>query len=649
MIFILKICFKVFYDDDEDVNRNDENPLLRAATCFIQAETNLEEFVFSIPSSIQALSFIKGTDTGNKTLKISYLEHFDELLVLEIQGSDPITEDSALNDLTFEIDGVVLNLKYLNLDQVRIRNSKLRELRLHEETNEEDIEIKFESVTFIEKKDNSEILPYYKYKEIQKNLESPILIEFSNLILIRMFSCNLQNIHWEMFDGLQNLKYLILEKNNLKFIPNFAFYGTPNLKSLSLARNNLLNIQITDLAGLLEMEYLDLSYNNFSQLSELSFPPFPNLKVADFRDNPITIVFPNTFDIMNTTDCILLGSEEMKLQLLPNSFLGLNQLIKLAIHNVDVALLKQDLLVGMPVLKELILSGNVNKIEFDAFTELPQLEKLILSNCNIYNISMDSFYGLENLQVLDLSKNKLNFLPPNVFDDTIQLKELLLNDNELKELPTDIFKNIPAKLIRLTDNPWHCSCAMGDWDPMVINKIKQKIITSCDSQHDKAINCLFEKKYAYVYENRMAPKCATPKKVKNLSVFQAIRRHLQCKNHKLQLKKPVKVQEKLTKLTPAKPIKNIDVSGKNNHEPNELMMYQKKDLKNIKIQDHNLNDFIQNQNYNLDQLSPFGFQFSEQANKGHEKIKNKIYKKKKIQNLIKLNKMKKDLNYNKEM
>lgn len=638
-----KINFKVFFDDDEeDMNVNDENPLLRAATCFIQAETNLEEFVSNIPSSIQALSFIKGADTGNKTLKVSYLEHFDELLVLEIQGSDPITENSALKDLTFEIDGLVLSLKYINLDQVRIRNSKLRELKQHD-----DIEIKFESVTFIQKNDNSEILPYYQYKEIQKNLESPILIEFTNLVLIRMFSCNLQNIHWEMFDGLQNLKYLILEKNNLKFIPNFAFYGTPNLKSLSLARNNLLNIQITDLAGLLELEYLDLSYNNFSQLSELSFPPFPNLKVADFRDNPITIVFPNTFDIMNTTDSIILGSEEMKLQILPNSFLGLNQLIKLTINNVDVPILKQDLLIGMPVLKELILSGNVNKIEFDAFAELPQLEKLILSKCNIYNISMDSFYGLENLQVLDLSKNKLNFLPPNVFDEPTQLKELLLNDNELTELPTDIFKNIPAKLIRLTGNPWHCSCAMGDWDPMVINKIKQKITTSCDSQHDKGINCLFEKKNVYVYENRMAPKCTTPNKVKNLSVFQAIRRPLQCKNHKLKLKKPVKPQ-----VTPAKPVKNIptkiDFSGKNNHEPNELMMYQKKDLKNIKIQD-NLNDFIQNHNFNLDQLSPFGFKFSEQTNQDQEKIKHKMHKKKKIQTLTKFNKMKKEFSYDKEM
>lgn len=539
--------------NDDDIQFDENNPLLRVATCSLQAETNIEQFILTLPQSIQALSLIQSFESGNKTLRTSYVEHFNELLILELQGSELMRTDTLENKLTIEIDTAIITLQYLNLDKVEIKNSNLRQIKYEDEKQDEDIEIMLKSESVIEKEEQPEILPYYKYKEIQKDLESPLLTGFTNLILARINACNLQNIHWEMFSGLQNLKYLMLERNNLKFIPSFAFYGTPNLMILSLAWNNLLNIQITDLAGLLELEYLDLSHNNFSQLSELSFPPFPKLKLADFRDNPITAVFPNTFDIMNRTDSIILGGEHSRLQLLPNSFLGLNKLMRLTIHNVDVPVLKQMLFTGMPVLKELVVTGNVNKIEFDAFLEIRRLETLILSKCNITTISMDSFYGLQYLTVLDLSKNQLKYLPPKIFDEQKNLKELLLNGNQLTELPKGVFDKIPAKLIRLNDNPWHCTCEMLEWNPMVTNKVKQRLATACNMEHDKGINCVADKMYAYRYENRVAPKCQTPNKVKNNDVFQAMK-ILRCKNPKLKYKKQKMINGQIAQQT-AKPVK----------------------------------------------------------------------------------------------
>lgn len=142
--------------------------------------------------------------------------------------------------------------------------------------------------------DDKEILPYDLYKQeldgYRENVE--LFAALGALTHLRVYDCTLKDISWHMFDGLNSLLYLSLEKNGLKFIPEFCFYGTPNLRSLSLASNELLTLKSVDLAGLLLLEHLDLRRNNLTFLSELSFPPFPALTSADFTDNPLDSIFP---------------------------------------------------------------------------------------------------------------------------------------------------------------------------------------------------------------------------------------------------------------------------------------------------------------------------------------------------------------------
>ncbi|KAL3289912.1 hypothetical protein HHI36_023297 [Cryptolaemus montrouzieri] len=225
----------------------------------------------------------------------------------------------------------------------------------------------------------------------------------------------------------------------------------------------------------------------------------------------------------------------------------------------------------MPNLKELVLTGNITKIEFDAFLEVYQLERLVLSNCKIQNISMDSFVGLEKLEYLDLSKNELEYLPPNAFDELTSLKELYLNDNKLKELPRDIFARIHPKLLRLNKNPWQCSCQMSEWKPMIINKLKQKTIKQCDRSLDKGISCVTDNHiyFKYVYDNKIAPKCASPAQYENWSVFQVMRRLLKCPEYKPKLRKYHK--------TPAHISNDVTISKNTSQELSAL-----KDLKKIK-------------------------------------------------------------------
>lgn len=152
----------------------------------------------------------------------------------------------------------------------------------------------FLSQQYDEETDDKEILPYDLYKQEMEGYQESIglFTGLSALTHLRIHDCALKDISWHMFDGLENLQYLSLQRNDLKFIPEFCFYGTPNLRILSLANNQLLTLTSVDLAGLLLLEKLDLSGNNLTFLSELSFPPFPALLTADFRENPLDSIFP---------------------------------------------------------------------------------------------------------------------------------------------------------------------------------------------------------------------------------------------------------------------------------------------------------------------------------------------------------------------
>lgn len=536
-----RICFQVFYE--EDIDDPEENSILRAITCILQIETDPVELLNDLPKNLESLTLIAGVNSGNKTLNFTNLRQFENLLILELKGTHAMGDK---NYFFCNVDVALESLKYLNLDEVvTIKNSK-HHVKLSSGVKESTATFEYKQqfksdshpLTMVQNAD--EILPYTKYREQREGSNGvPLFVGFKNLVLLRINKCELNNVAWEMFDGLNNLEYLLLDDNNLMFVPDFAFYGIPNLKMISLAKNNLLNIQVTDLAGLLELEYLDLSYNNFSQLSELSFPPFPKLKLANFGNNPINVVFPSTFEVMNTTDSIILGGKETPLTLLENSFLGLKMLLKITLKNLIVPVLKRELITGMPSLKELVISGNVTKIEYDTFLDSPKLTILILANCNIQTVSMDAFIGLQKLEILDLSHNQFRYLPTGTFDELISLNELYLNSNHFTYLERDMFRKIQPKMIRLNHNPWHCSCKMSDWKSMVVNKVKQKTVRACSFREDKGIKCDLEDLVStkYVFDNRVAPKCATPRKFLNWSVFHAMRKQLRCPEYKGKLKK----------------------------------------------------------------------------------------------------------------
>lgn len=203
-----------------------------------------------------------------------------------------------------------------------------------------------------QEQDELEIVPYEVYKEEVKKAQMPSFYGWKRLEVLRIHSCGLNELSWEMFIGLEELLHLSLERNDIAVVPPFALSGATQLKTLSLAHNVIHDLHYRNLAGLFELQVLDLNDNHLTKLTELSFPPLPKLERIDFRLNPIRYIFPATFWVMNQTQEMYFGSVETALELWGNQpFKKLTKLRILEINNVTIQNLDQNIFKVKKIIK----------------------------------------------------------------------------------------------------------------------------------------------------------------------------------------------------------------------------------------------------------------------------------------------------------
>lgn len=471
----------------------------------------------------------------------------NDLQILEIRST------GSYRNLVFFIDEPIPTIQHANFEAINLMaDEKIKKLIKRPSDSEggmavgERFAYRYDET---QESEQYEIVPYEVYKmELKKSLR-PGFVGWTKLSVLRIHNCYLDELEWEMFAGMDALEHLSLEHNEIKVIPKITFYGTPHLKTLSLARNDILDLHYLDLAGLLELEHLDISSNNLTKLSEETFPPFPNLNKLDLRENPIEFILPMTFSIFNTTKEIVLGSKSTALDLANTheAFIALDQLISLNLLNVKSPSLNQTIFTGLKQVERLRIQGSIQRIELDAFVEMPKLKELILSGCGISEISMDAFYGANNLRIIDLSFNQLSKIPFGLFDDKQRLQEIYLQNNNLKKLPEHFFSIKSLKLIRLTDNPWKCSCEMSEWSQAVTNSIRMNKLSAADKQcirnpkTGKIEHCDNEfddfPQYSYGFDKKMSPLCLDVSANKLKDVYFVVRHNFKCSHPLAQLSK----------------------------------------------------------------------------------------------------------------
>ncbi|XP_073822727.1 uncharacterized protein [Musca autumnalis] len=552
-------------DGTEDLINNNEssyegdlsytmNPFVKQATCIMQEDTNAEKLINALPHDMQALVLLYTGMGKNKTVNTSILKPLNQLRTLEVRGS----QDRGLR---LVLDAPLQFLKHANFESITLMGSEIVkrpadvkhpkdifnykpniELLNSMEFNEEDFNTKhYDQKLLVElqqqEQEELEIVPYEVYIEEVKKAKMPSFYGWERLEVLRIQSCGMNELLWEMFMGLDELQHLSLEHNDIQVVPPFALSGATQLRTLSLAHNAIHDLHYRNLAGLFELQVLDISDNRLTKLTELSFPPLPKLERVDFRNNPIRYIFPATFWVMNNTKEMYFGSDEIALELWGNQpFKKLTQLHTLEINNVSINNLEQNIFKDLISLQKLKLRGDVNSLEYDAFSGISQLEEVDLANCQINEISMDAFVGCRRLRLVNLSHNNISYIPPGLFDDQPNLEEVYLNNNQLRTLPKTFFQLKRLNVARLSENPWKCSCDMSNWKAKITNQEKAPQTERCINDYfsGKKLSC--RKFNSYKFNKQLAPRCDN---YNGRSVYYVLRKQLQCRAKYIQSKKPV--------------------------------------------------------------------------------------------------------------
>nr|AAM97776.1 Toll-related protein [Aedes aegypti] len=231
-------------------------------------------------------------------------------------------------------------------------------------------------------------------------------------------SAGIDYIQQDLFADLRNLKWLVLQGNNLTRLGN-VFNSLIDLIILELGAN-----QITDLdAGFLQkqskLRHLNLWHNEIRKVSKDMFRGAESLEELDLSVNLIKYLEPDVFDELPLLSTLNLGFNQ--LQSIPKGLLSSNHLMK------EFRMINNQ--------------GQMDVLPDELFGNLPNLITVILSRNRFFEIPSSLFIGSSAIQHIDLSYNNLRFLPEQLLRDQHWLQHLNVANNRLEIIPDELLEN----------------------------------------------------------------------------------------------------------------------------------------------------------------------------------------------------------------
>lgn len=289
---------------------------------------------------------------------------------------------------------------------------------------------------------------------------------FENLSALQYVNldCNqLQNIPVKLFKSgfHRDLKEIRLYHNKIVEINSHTFEGLMSIETILLTRNRIGTIRSLAFNNLEQLTRLLLNQNNVKRIEPHAFSNLPNLKELNLQNNLLREISFECFTNLSAPFILNLSKNQISACQKSRESLYIESL-DLRFNRIEYL---PHCLKHTPSLKKLYLDFNfLSSIESNEFMHLTSLEEVSLRHNNLIYVSEQGFVGLRNLQVLNLSENYIGQLQVNHFTETPNLRILDLGNNSLTYLPKDIFKNTLLELLDLSYNSFGVVPSQIIWD-----------------------------------------------------------------------------------------------------------------------------------------------------------------------------------------
>ena len=219
-----------------------------------------------------------------------------------------------------------------------------------------------------------------------------------------------------VFKSLGNLLELDLSENRIKTIKHGVFDKMPNLRELNLDKNPISTIQDDSFQNLAGLTMLSINRCQLKSITNRMFTGLVELTDLNLNDNLIS-----SFEIVDEFNTIRLDKANM----LP----------------LELEAVRNNLFEGLKNLTSLSLNGNrLEKLDLNVFLNLEKLGALNLSSNAISELNNYSLHQtLASLTTLKLKHNQLVAISKNAFSSAKKLRDLDLSNNKLEKLDEDFF------------------------------------------------------------------------------------------------------------------------------------------------------------------------------------------------------------------
>jgi len=510
--------------------------------------------------------------TGTESIAHIYLES-NELSRIPSLGQlkglvDIFMSANHITDATFPDDYMELSkLQRIGLSNNKIQTLTNKTFRALQNASVTKLELSRNKINKIAPASFSPLLNlqslYLGYNPLTaSNLEEAIFgLQGKPLVSLNIVNISLGGVlPSSTFHLLKNssIQRLFLRNNKIREIPSNIFTDLPHIQTLDLSGSGILTISDTAFHGLESLRFLFLNDNQLTTVPR-NLPK--SLQSLYLNGNQITALENDVFQNMSSLQNLYLGNNRIH-TLHENAFGGLINLKKLHLVQNIIATLpgkvfqslvhleslelnknslttipdEPDVLSSMVSLQNLNLADNqLRTMPLEIFENLKSLLYLHLRGNNLgVLLARDEtgmlFSGLSKLLILDLNSNSISMIYDNGFRDLVKMNELHLKGNVISGWGPHLFSHTLAlsnldmsnnriamvkhanvrnlntlQKFYLSGNPFACTCDLRwfrDWINQTSVKIENVTSYKCNSpkewsgkqllQFDRTkINCLW--------------------------------------------------------------------------------------------------------------------------------------------------------------